>query len=39
MNLTNYSRVYINKIIRSLKDKGYLKREWSYKKGYWCVLK
>ena len=39
MKLTNYSRVYINKIIRSLKDKGYLKREGAYKNGYWSVLK
>lgn len=36
---TEYSEVYINKIIRSLKDKEYIKRIGSNKSGYWDILK
>lgn len=36
---TEYSEVYINKIIRNLKDKEYIKRVGSNKSGYWEILK
>lgn len=39
VNLTEYSEAYINKIIRSLKDKNYIKRIGSNKNGYWDILK
>ena len=39
VNLTKYSEVYINKIIRRLKDKKYIKRVGSNKNGYWDILK
>lgn len=39
IRLTEYSEVYINKIIRSLKDKEYIRRVGSNKSGYWGILK
>ena len=39
IRLTEYSEVYINKIIRSLKDKEYIRRVGSNKSGYWEILK
>lgn len=36
---THYSEAYINKIIRCLKDKEYIKRIGSNKNGYWDILK
>ena len=39
MSLTDYSERYINKIIRNLKDKEYIKRVGSNKSGYWQILK
>lgn len=38
IRLTEYSEVYINKIIRSLKDKEYIRRVGSNKSGYWEIL-
>ena len=37
--LTNYSESYINKILRSLKDKKYIERIGANKNGHWNVLK
>lgn len=39
MKLTNYSESYINKILRSLKNKEYIKRIGANKNGHWNVLK
>ena len=39
MRLTDYSERYINKIIRNLKDKKYIKRVGSNKSGHWDILK
>ena len=39
IKLTEYSEVYINKIIRNLKYKKYIKRVGSNKTGYWDILK
>jgi len=39
IRITKLSETYINKIIRSLKEKQYIKRLGAYKKGYWEVLK
>lgn len=39
IRLTEYSEAYINKIIRSLKGKKYIKRVGSNKNGYWNILK
>ena len=39
VRLTEYSEVYINKIIRNLKDKKYIKRVGSNKSGYWNIIK
>ncbi len=39
MGITNFSEPYINKIIRSLKDKKYIERIGANKNGYWEVLK
>ena len=39
IKLSNYSRAYVNKILHSLKDKKYIKREGANKNGYWSVLK
>ena len=39
MKLTNYSRTYVNSILRLLKDKKYIKREGANKNGHWRVLK
>lgn len=39
IRLTEYSEVYINKIIRSLKYKEYIRRVGSNKSGYWEILK
>ena len=39
MKLTNYSRTYVNSILRLLKDKNYIKREGANKNGHWRVLK
>lgn len=39
MRLTDYSERYINKIIRNLKDKEYIKRVGSNKSGHWDILK
>lgn len=39
VRITEYSEAYINKIIRSLKDKDYIKRMGSNKNGYWDILK
>ena len=39
VEITNYSEAYINKLIRGLKDKGYIKRVGSNKSGYWDILK
>lgn len=39
INITNYSEAYVNKIMRSLKDKKYVERVGANKKGYWRVLK
>ena len=39
IRLTEYSEVYINKIIRNLKDKEYIRRVGSNKSGYWELLK
>ena len=36
---TNYSEVYVNKIIRNLKDKEYIARVGANKNGYWDILK
>ena len=37
--LTSYSESYINKILRSLKDKGYIERVGANKNGHWNILK
>ena len=37
--LTNYSESYINKILRSLKDKKYIERIGANKNGHWKILK
>lgn len=39
IKITEYSEAYINKIIRSLKDKKYITRIGSNKNGYWDILK
>lgn len=39
VRITDYSEGYINKIIRSLKDKEYIKRVGSNKNGYWNILR
>ena len=39
IRLTQYSESYINKILSLLKEKKYIKRIGSNKKGYWDVLK
>ena len=39
VKLTNYSESYINKILRSLKNKEYIKRIGANKNGHWNVLK
>ena len=39
VELTHFSERYINKIIRSLKDKKYIERIGAKKNGYWKVLK
>lgn len=39
MGITNFSESYINKIIRSLKDKKYIEHIGANKNGYWKVLK
>ena len=39
MKLTNYSESYINKILRSLKNKEYIERIGANKNGHWNVLK
>ena len=39
MKKTKYSEAYINKKIRSLKDKEYIKRIGANKNGYWKILK
>lgn len=39
MRLTKYSESYINKILRLLKEKEYIKREGANKNGHWNVLK
>lgn len=39
VRITKYSEAYINKIIRSLKNKEYIKRVGSNKTGYWAILK
>ena len=39
VRLTNYSESYINKILRSLKDKGYIERVGANKNGHWNTLK
>lgn len=39
VNLTELSRAYLNKIINSLKNKCYIERVGSDKKGYWKILK
>lgn len=39
IRLTEYSEVYINKKIRNLKDKEYIRRVGSNKSGYWELLK
>ena len=38
IRITNFSEVYINKILRSLKAKKYIERIGSNKNGYWNVL-
>ncbi len=39
IRLTNYSESYINKILRLLKEKEYIKRVGANKNGHWNVLK
>ena len=39
MKITNFSEPYINKIMRSLKEKRYIERIGANKNGYWKVLK
>ncbi len=39
INMTNYSEAYINKVLRSLKDKKYIERLGSNKSGSWIILK
>lgn len=39
IRITNFSEAYINKIIRSLKDKKYIERIGANKNGHWKVLK
>ena len=39
INMTNYSEAYINKVLRSLKDKKYIERLGSNKRGSWIILK
>ena len=39
VKLTNYSESYINKILRSLKNKEYIKRIGANKNGHWNALK
>lgn len=39
VKVTDYSDIYIKKILRLLNEKGYIKRVGSNKKGYWEVLK
>ncbi len=39
VKMTNYSESYINKILRSLKDKEYIKRLGANKNGSWRILK
>ncbi len=39
IRLTNYSESYINKILRLLKEKEYIKRVGANKNGHWDVLK
>ena len=38
IRITNYSEPYINKIIRSLKDKKYIERVGANKNGHWKIL-
>ena len=38
IRITNYSEPYINKIIRSLKDKKYIERIGANKNGHWKIL-
>lgn len=37
--ITNFSEAYINKIMRSLKEKRYIERIGANKNGYWKILK
>ncbi len=39
MEITHFTETYINKIIRSLKDKKYIERIGANKNGYWKILK
>ena len=39
IGITHFSETYINKIIRSLKDKKYISRVGANKNGYWKILK
>lgn len=39
VKITNFSEAYINKIIRSLKDKRYIERIGANKNGHWNILK
>ena len=39
VKMTNYSESYINKILRSLKDKKYIERLGANKNGSWHILK
>ena len=39
ISITNYSEGYINKIIRSLKEKSYITRIGANKNGHWKALK
>ena len=39
MEITHFSEPYINKIMRSLKEKRYIERIGANKNGYWRILK
>ncbi len=39
MEITHFSEPYINKIMRSLKEKRYIERIGANKNGYWKILK
>ena len=39
IEITHFSEPYINKIMRSLKEKRYIERIGANKNGYWKILK